>query len=272
MEWGLVLHFPKLRAGGAEEGRPAAHWRGSHADPRPEPEGKGGNPAGYRFARFFLSRMQQAMALEWLLRHLPRSLEVVRGVDVCTDELGVPNWVLAPLVQRVHRAAADGAAALRRLNGMRLPKLRTTVHAGEDFVHLLTGLRHTHEAISLFQLGEGDRIGHGLALGVDPESWATRAGCVPMPREERLWDLAWEWSCYARKMCSTDTARLLFVERQIAVLSRDIFGSSLHPYALEQLRLDLGDTLQRVPPRASSPSPRAPGRASASFMIISPAR
>ena len=41
------------------------------------------------------------------------SLQVLRGVDVCTDELGIPNWVLAPLLEIVHRAGAEASAAAR---------------------------------------------------------------------------------------------------------------------------------------------------------------
>ncbi len=243
LEWGLVFHFPKLREGGASEGRPMGHWRGSSGDPRIDLEHRSSNPLGYRFSRFYRKRREEAMSLEWLLRFLPRSLEWVRGVDVCTDELGVPNWVLAPLVERVHRAAGDGTAALRRTAGLDLPRFRTTVHAGEDFVHLLTGLRHVDEAIQAFHLNEGDRIGHGLALGVDPAAWAKRACCVPMPREDRLLDLVWEWTAYARHLAPAAPARQTFLEREISVLSQLVFRRRLAPLELEQLCHDLLDPL-----------------------------
>jgi len=35
----------------------------------------------------------------------PRMLERVRGIDLCTDELGIPLWVLLPLMQHVPRAS-----------------------------------------------------------------------------------------------------------------------------------------------------------------------
>lgn len=42
-------------------------------------------------------------------------------------------------------------------------------HANEDYVHLLGGIRRVGEAVELLRLGEGSRIGHAVALGVDVE-------------------------------------------------------------------------------------------------------
>ena len=72
-----------------------------------------------------------------------------------------------------------------------MPPLRITVHAGEDFVHLLTGLRRLDDAIQHLGLEEGDRIGHGIALGLNPVTWFERTRQVVQTREERLFDLVW---------------------------------------------------------------------------------
>ena len=53
-------------------------------------------------------------------------------------------------------------------------ELRTTIHSGEDFVHLVGGLRRVSEAVHYLDLHDGDRIGHGVALGVDVESWVKK--------------------------------------------------------------------------------------------------
>jgi hypothetical protein len=69
---------------------------------------------------------------------------------------------------------------------------RVTCHAGEDFVHILTGLRHVDEAVEYYALQRGDRIGHGLSVGVDPVKWMQRLGrrCV-LFQGEWLDDLVW---------------------------------------------------------------------------------
>jgi len=60
-----------------------------------------------------------------------------------------------------------------------------------------------------------------------------------MPREDRLFDLAWEWSWYARQMCPAPPERHVFVERQIAILSEAVFERSLSPVQMERLRRNL---------------------------------
>jgi hypothetical protein len=240
LELGLVFHFTRQRGGGAEQGRPKAYWRGSHGDPTLS--GKLGNPTFYRYARFFCGKRAEAIALAWLLRHFPASLAVVRGVDVCTDELGIPTWVLRPVLDRVRAASHAAAVTLRRFTGHRVQPLRTTVHAGEDFVHLLSGLRRVDETIEQLKLREGDRIGHGLALGVDACDWANRAGRLVMPREERLWDLVWEWGCYGRQECYPVSGRHDYVEYEIARLSERIFGRTQSPRTMERLQQQLCDS------------------------------
>ncbi len=235
---GIVFHFTKDRGGGAREGKPAAYGLESHANPfRDFP--------GYRYGDFFREKRTEAMSLVWVLRHYPLTLERVRGLDVCTDELGVPNWVLAPLFNYVREEAHRAADRLRRELGHEVPPLRTTAHAGEDFVHLLTGLRNLDEAIEHFNLAEGDRIGHGLSLGMDPQRWASRTGGLAIPREERLWDLVWVWTREGKMSGGQRYEARRNLEQELAELSYEIFqdkdGPPPTPHALAMLRQDLGD-------------------------------
>ena len=253
LEVGVVFHFCKDRGGGALEGRPAANWATSHANPfhrnRPRLRGsadtrfaRSSGLPGMRYARFYSTvLLPQADALAWLLRHFPLSLETIRGVDVCTDELGVPNWVMAPMLNLARGAARTAATAVRRETGREIPSLRTTVHAGEDFVHLLTGLRNLDEAISHYDLREGDRIGHGLSLGVEPREWARRAGRIAIAREERLFDLVWVWTCCRQTLGDAISSESMELEYEIAELTYKIFDEpGKRPPTIHQLA-----TLQR---------------------------
>jgi hypothetical protein len=226
IEIGLVLHFTKDRGGDAQKGRPKANWRSSYADP-------GNNPTGYRYARFYNQKRNEAQALAWALWHFPISLGLIRGIDVCTDELGVPTWVLAPLFRYVREVSNTASENLHQRCGVEVPPLRVTAHTGEDFVHLLTGLRNVDEVVRRFDMREGDRIGHGMALGVDPLDWCERAGRIPMPCEDRLFDLTWEWIWYARESIDPPPGRAPMLEREIARLSQKIFGDSLLPFEIE---------------------------------------
>jgi hypothetical protein len=230
-EVGLVYHFTK------ERGASAAHWSGSHADPTQvrtdSARRRGKNLSGVRYGTFFASRRRQAQALVWVLHHYPDTIRLIRGIDVCTDELGVPNWVLAPLVRHVRKAAANAGRSARVAS-----RFGTTIHAGEDFVHLLTGLRNLDEAIDSYRLEDGDRIGHGLALGVEPREWARRAGRLAVLVEDRLFDLVWVWRWMAG--VSGHDGGGAHLEREIRDRTRDMFGSPVAPYDVLELMRQLG--------------------------------
>lgn len=235
IELGVVFHFVRDRGGGALRGVPAAHGKNSEDDP-----GSPQNATGYRFSGYYTQKRVEALQLSWLLCSFPRAIELVRGIDVCTDELGVPLWVIAPLIRYVSDAANVASAHVSSPE-RRLPPFRTTPHAGEDFVHMLGGLRRIEETVRHFRLGAGDRLGHGLALGVDAHAWADGAGLIGIPREERLLDLVWAWSWHGRHGGQRAGERAIPIEREIAVLSERIFGQTYRCVDLETLVFDLYD-------------------------------
>jgi hypothetical protein len=243
LEIGALFHFSRKRGGGWEQGKLNAYGL-DHSYPGMIRTGSkrikdAGNPTGFRFARFYLGQRRHAQALVSVFQKYPQALRTVRGVDLCTDEAGVPVWVMAPLVRWVRDAGQQAAIQLRRRGEFTIPPLRTSLHAGEDFVHLLTGLRRLDDTVTYVRLEEGDRLGHAIALGVDPSVWCGRAGRVVLTREERLFDLVWEWNCYARQGIGVNSERLAYVRTEMVRLARFIFGRS---YAPEDL-MDFVDQL-----------------------------
>lgn len=233
-EVGAVFHFSRDRGGGWKTGFPNAYgldhsYPGIPRDKRLRARLDVGNPNGFRFARFYLEQRRQAQALVSVLHGFPHALRTVRGVDLCTDEAGVPIWVMPPLIRWVREAGRKSAITLENRGIKGIPPLSTTVHAGEDFVHLLTGLRRLDDAIRHLGLEEGDRIGHGIALGLDPVKWFDRMGRIVQTREERLFDLVWEWDCYANLGVEVESVRLAYLQNTIARLARMMFGESLTP-------------------------------------------
>lgn len=49
--------------------------------------------------------------------------------------------------------------------------INITFHAGEDFVHLVSGIRYIYEAVIFLDMKAKDRIGHATALGLNPKIW-----------------------------------------------------------------------------------------------------
>ncbi|MGV2338198.1 MAG UNVERIFIED_CONTAM: hypothetical protein LVR18_30375 [Planctomycetaceae bacterium] len=218
LETGLVLHFLKFRGSDFDEGLPLAFDKNSHADPANRK-----NPGGYRWSKWFFDCMRQAKAIGTAIRREPELLRVLRGIDVCRDEAGVPTWVVAPLFTEVRRQINDARLSHRRRTGDDLPPLRTTVHVGEDFVHLASGIRMMDEAVQFLHLTSGDRVGHGLALGVDALAWARKTDRLVMPREDRLFDLIWEKGWHAAPEAKFSCNRQEFVTQEIERLARAIF-------------------------------------------------
>ena len=72
--------------------------------------------------------------------------------------------------------------------------LGITYHVGEDFMDIVDGLRAVDEAIRFLQLQKGDRIGHGLVLGVDvKEYYRVRNYSIAMSLQMQMDNATWLW-------------------------------------------------------------------------------
>lgn len=185
----------------------------------------------------------QVDALLSIIGEIPALRWFVVGLDAAGRERGCPPRSLAPALNRVrayhdrhglgtcrpgrlmaadwlqeiareHSAAPDHALAALNERPITRVRLGLTIHAGEDFVDPMTGLRHIWECLEVLALGSGDRIGHALAAGLDGKlvrGLLERRSCEPggdvqpvderrfrlcKPRGEHLLDLAWmHWMC-----------------------------------------------------------------------------
>lgn len=68
---------------------------------------------GGRYAVYFRNQVKKVMAAVDLIQAKPSVLWVLRGIDVATDELGIPTWVLVPLYTYLERESAFAAAAVQ---------------------------------------------------------------------------------------------------------------------------------------------------------------
>ncbi len=235
-EIGIVFHLIKDRDANKEwlRGHPAAFWAGTFAEPDKE---DGMDVVHGRYVDYFDNQCRKALALAELIRAVPSSLWFIRGLDVAKDELGIPTWVLVPLFRHV----LDESARVCVLDEDLAP-LKITAHVGEDFRHLLEGMRRIYEHIHYIQGGATGRLGHAIALGVDPQAWAESVGSVLMPAEERLWDLVWEWRLYTKYRIRPEFAtqappgRIDVVLNKVRGLSDHIYGyKKKGPYQIEEL-------------------------------------
>ncbi len=145
-----------------------------------------------------------ARKLAAVFRQRPEWLESIRGLDVAGRELAGPLWVVAQPLEIVRKASQQ---ACETHSGIR--PLRITVHVGEDFRHLLSGLRTIHEPYWWKLMRRGDRIGHALALSWEPGDWCEDNPEILQPRHERMLDLAWMLDFVReRRMSDIDGAQI----------------------------------------------------------------
>lgn len=150
----------------------------------------------YRSLRYVLDRSEIARTL-------------VRGIDGAGNELDAPPEIFAPTF-RALRDSGDVTGA--------------SFHVGEDFIHLASGVRSIEEAVRFLGLGTGDRVGHAVALGVEPKTWTARIGDrILMTDEDRLDDAVYASTALRdRGERFPEEARL---QASIDVLSNRIYGT-----------------------------------------------
>lgn len=132
-------------------------------------------------------------------------------IDLASDERSGPARMAAPFFRllrgdrELHQLLAAGRVRGDRLRYWRdlasrgsavvslgAPRLGACCHAGEDFGALLIGLKEVADAIDGLRLGVGDSIGHGLAMGWDPELFEHQHGhSTFVPVGELLDSLIW---------------------------------------------------------------------------------
>ena len=144
--------------------------------------------------------------------HLPLAHHFVTGIDAAASELDAPPEVFAPLYRSCKRAGIRHA----------------TFHVGEDFHHLISGIRAIWEAVKFLELKGGNRIGHGTALGIDPELWVERIGSsMVIPEGEWLDNLIFVYDMISReKALSHHHGLLERLRLSIEKRARKIYGET----------------------------------------------
>ena len=157
-------------------------------------------------------------------------LSLVRGIDVAGNENDMPIEIFAPGIRSLRSAVSYGFSELIRP----MRQMHLTIHAGEDFSHLVSGLRSVDETVCYCSYQEGDRIGHGLALGIDVQQWKERQQDVYVSVQEHLDNLVWCYH-YALKVGGHFSKALLaarILEAKIGRWSRHIYDISYTPEQL----------------------------------------
>lgn len=158
----------------------------------------------------------QAKAIVELRKDITNLSYYIVGFDAASIEDYTDPWVFAPIYEDVR----DSKRFMFDKNHKKMQSLNFTFHAGEDFRHILTGLRRIDESIKFYKYHAGDRIGHAIALGLNLDYWQKKHPIVIMPKIEYLENLVWLWGLCKYKDTIID---LGYLERKIMDICKDIY-------------------------------------------------
>ncbi|TKI57825.1 hypothetical protein E8L90_21655 [Brevibacillus antibioticus] len=134
-----------------------------------------------------------------LRNRIPYLSNFIVGLDAASLENNTPIQVFASVFEAARDSKKDRMLMVDRDGCLtKQQSLFFTFHAGEDFRHLNSGLRRIDEVIDFCKFHSGDRIGHGIALGISVENWVNENQKVIIPRGEYLDNLLWTWGVYTR--------------------------------------------------------------------------
>lgn len=141
------------------------------------------------------------------------------GIDVASLENVVPTWVFTEIYENARDAKGEY---------MNEQSLGFTCHAGEDFRHLLSGIRRIYEVITYLKFHAGDRIGHALALGQNIEQWLQKNPNVILPRIEAIENYVWAYKLLSTHQNDLKFSCFEYLEYRILELSQEIYPIETH--------------------------------------------
>ena len=192
---------------------------------RVERSGSGRYSFEYRHYQFRKQLAKKGNAIQSFRERWPNLARRIRGIDVCSMEIGCRPEQFACVFRMLgsHSCGAD------RLEEPRpVPRLRKTYHVGEDFLDLADGLRAIDEAINFLNLDCGDRLGHALALCIDPWEWYQgKNRQISLPMQDYLDNVAWLHYIIRRRPFQGMEQIISFLESQFEYYFRRVYLNNM---------------------------------------------
>ena len=181
-----------------------------------------------------------ARAMEELRSSIPYLAEYIVGIDAASNENSMEPWMLAPAYRTIRNRKITKPLIVNG-NGifLRIPNIGFTYHVGEEFRHIMSGLRHISEVMEHFNYKAGDRLGHAIALGVDVDQWVRENEVITIPAMEHLENLLWLWGSIVQKKLIVHL-EVEQLEGQIMMCAEKIFEdcTGMTAYMLYQAYLE----------------------------------
>lgn len=150
----------------------------------------------------------------------------IRGIDACSNEVECRPEVFAT----AYRYMAKPYFIEHDSGFLQKPMRRIsfTYHAGEDFYDIADGLRAIDETVYFLEFKRGSRIGHALALGVDPDiHYATKHRYIMLPKQNYLDNLVWLMYRGRELGVHIDSHQYGIMKETAQNLLREIYGNAI---------------------------------------------
>lgn len=168
-------------------------------------------------SKLCLKCIKQADALATFARTIAAHSKIPIGVDAANSEMNAPAEVFAPAFRHFEHKSHSPYK---------------TFHCGEDFLHLISGIRAVSEAVQFLQLENGNRVGHATAIGIDPSLWMkSMPSYVVISRGEWLLNMLFAWN----ELSSSHPDELKKIERDAIQQATVIFATSDVPLDIHSL-------------------------------------
>ena len=160
---------------------------------------------------------------------IPYLGEYVVGLDAASEELNAEPWIYAPVF--VYARSKHNTWPMNPNTHSAIPNLGLTYHVGEEFRNLYSGLRAIDEVLEYFGFKAGDRLGHAVALQVNPVLWQRENSVTAIPAIEHMENMLWRWSIKNQKPGFEQEYDL---ELKIMELAQQLYGNTegITPYHL----------------------------------------
>lgn len=112
---------------------------------------------------------KQAKAIINLKKTTSKSKDRICGIDAANVEIGCRPEVFSQCFRYIRNYKIENEFG--NFGYEENFTLGITYHAGEDFLDIVDGLRSIDETIRFLNYSQGDRLGHALALGINPEKY-----------------------------------------------------------------------------------------------------